>query len=69
MPNIRGMFLPKLQKQLPEVFCKKKVFLKRKVFEIFKEKHLYWNLFLIKLQAILKNIYERLQILWKSGAL
>ena len=37
-----------LQKQSPEVFCKRAVF---KDFVIFIRKHLCWSLFLIKLQA------------------
>ena len=39
-----------VQKQPPEVFFKKNVF--RKSFDNFTGKHLRWNLFLIKLQAL-----------------
>ena len=38
------------QKQPPEMFCKKRGVLKK--FANFMGKHLYWSLFLIKLQAI-----------------
>ena len=55
----------KVLKQPPAVFSKKRMFLKD--FAIFTGKHLYWNLFLIKLQAckflrtlILKNLCEQL---------
>ena len=47
---------PEVQKQSPEVFCKKSVL---KNFANFTGKHLCWSIFIIKLQAFNLQVFKK----------
>ena len=57
------MFVQESQTQPPEVFCKKGVF---ENFAKFTGKHMYWSLFLIKLQAF--RAYRKSLVSERLGA-